>query len=97
MEEFGLTLRQLDSDLRKEREVEAGVLVSNVERFSIAQERNIVPGDIIVEADRKPVKNIDDFKSIIESKKPGDALMIRVKGTNGNYRFVALSIPKETS
>jgi serine protease Do len=97
MEEFGLTLRQLDSDLRKEREVEAGVLVANVERFSIAQERNIVPGDIIVEADRKAVKNIDDFKSIIESKKPGDALMIRVKGTNGNYRFVALSIPKETS
>lgn len=97
MDELGLTLRPLDADTRREREVQGGVLVNDVERYSIAHERNIVPGDIIIEADRKSVKDIADFKSIIDGKKAGDALMIRVKGQDGNYRFVALSIPSDPS
>jgi len=97
MEKLGIILRPLDSTMRQERDVQAGVLVDDVERFSVAHERNIVPGDIIVEADRKPVKDITEFKSIVDGKKAGDALMIRVKGPDGNFRFVALSIPKDPS
>jgi serine protease Do len=97
MENLGLTLRPLDSDTRRQRDVQSGVIVDGVEQFSVAHERNLVPGDIIVEADRKPVKDIAEFKSIIDTKKSGDALMIRVKGSDGNYRFVALSIPKDPS
>ncbi len=97
MENLGLTLRPLDADTREQRDVQSGVLVDNVERFSVAHERNIVPGDIIVEVDRNPVKDISEFRSIIDGKKAGEALMIRVKGPDGNFRFVALSIPKDPS
>lgn len=97
LETLGLVLRPLDSTTRSERGVDGGILVHDVERFSVAHDRNIVPGDIIVEADRKPVKSISDFKSIVESKKSGDALMMRVKGTDGTFRFVALSIPHDPS
>jgi len=97
LDDIGITLRPLDSDLKTEREVEAGVLVEDVQRYSIAHERNIMPGDIIVEADRKPVNDINEFQSIIGAKQEGDALMIRVKGQDGNYRFIALSIPGDPS
>jgi serine protease Do len=97
LDNLGLVLRPLDRQTRSERGIEAGVLVDSVERFSVAHQRNIVPGDIIVEADRKAVGTIDDFTSIIESKQAGDALMIRVKGSDGNFRFVALSIPADPS
>jgi len=97
MENLGLTLRPLDSDIKEERDVQSGVFIDNVEQYSIAHERNILPGDIIVEADRKPVSDIETFKEIIDSKQSGEALMIRVKGSDGNYRFVALSIPADPS
>ncbi len=97
LENIGVTLQQLDNELKKEREVDGGVLIHSVANFSPAQQRGIVRGDIIIEADRKPVKNMADFRSIIDSKKPGDALMLRVKGSDNSYRFVALSIPKDPS
>jgi serine protease Do len=97
LENIGLTLRQLDSETKQQREVEAGVLIQGVSPLSPAQQRGIVRGDIIVEADRKKVNTMSDFRTIIDSKKPGDALMLRVQGTDKNYRFVALSIPKDPS
>jgi serine protease Do len=97
MENLGLTLRQLDSEIKNQREVEGGVLIQNIASLSPAQQRGLVRGDIIVEADRKKVNNLTDFRTVIDSKKPGDALMLRVQGADKNYRFVALSIPKEPS
>jgi serine protease Do len=97
IDNLGISLRSLDAATRNDRGVDAGILVENVERYSVAHERNIFPGDIIVEVDRKPVKNITDFTSVVDGKNAGDALMIRVKGSDGTFRFVALSIPKDQS
>ena len=52
-------------------------------------------GDIIVEVDRKEVTSVSEFEKIVKSKKPGDALMLRVKSTNGGSRFIAVQIPKD--
>ncbi len=97
MDDIGITLRPLDADTKQERDVASGILIDDVVRYSVAHERNIMPGDIIVEADRRPVNDIEEFKSIVDGKQAGDALMIRVKGQDGNYRFVALSIPSDPS
>jgi len=56
---------------------EEGVLVVNVEPSSLAQNAGILEGDIIQEIDRKPVKNISDFRRAI--KEAGKSILFLIK------------------
>lgn len=92
---LGFTVTKADQKTRRERKVDSEVLVSSVKRYSEADSRQIQPGDIIVEADRKSVTSVPEFEKIVKSKKPGDALMLRAKGLDGGSRFIAVQIPKD--
>lgn len=91
-EKLGFSVSVLNSRVKNERKVDGGVLVSDVEKFTEASERGIQNGDIILEADKKQISNIQKLKDIIESKKNGDALMLRLKDKNNLLKFVALEI-----
>lgn len=94
-ESLGFSVKRADAKLMKDREVNSSVLVANVKSYSEAFNRGLRENDIILEADRKPITTINDFQKVIKSKKPGDALMMRVKGPQGGARFVAVMIPKD--
>ncbi|HTR81860.1 MAG TPA: Do family serine endopeptidase, partial [Bacteroidota bacterium] len=94
-DDLGFSVTKADAKIRKERKVESEVIVSDVKRYSEADDRQMQPGDIIVEADRKEVTSVPDFAKLVKSKKPGDALMLRVKSANGASRFIAVQIPKD--
>lgn len=91
---LGLSLRALSSDQRNDRDVEAGVLVTGVTPLGEAATRGIQEGDIIIEADKKPLASPSDFRRIIESRKAGDALLLRVKRAGGQIMFLAVQIPE---
>jgi serine protease Do len=93
-ETLGFSVRKAESRLMKDRDVNSSVLVANVKSYSEAFNRGLRENDIILEADRKPVTSLSDFQKVVRSKKPGDALMLRVKGPQGGARFVAVMIPK---
>lgn len=93
-ETLGFSVRKAESRLMKDRDVNSSVLVTNVKSYSEAFNRGLRENDIILEADRKPVNSLSDFQKVVRSKKPGDALMLRVKGPQGGARFVAVMIPK---
>lgn len=93
-ESLGFSVRKADSRTMKEREVASNVLVGEVKTYSEAYNRGLRENDIILEADRKPLGNISELEKIVKSKKPGDALMLRVLGAQGGARFVAVMIPK---
>jgi serine protease Do len=53
---------------------ESGVMISNVEPGSPADNVGLNPGDIIDEIDRQPIKNLQDYKKAI-AKAKGDCLL----------------------
>ncbi len=53
-----------------------GVIVGKVEKNSPAEKAGIKPGDIIIEADGKVIKNFDDLLLTVSSKSPGQKIKI---------------------
>ncbi|MCX7984259.1 MAG: Do family serine endopeptidase [Bacteroidetes bacterium] len=93
IESLGITIRTLDSKLKREYKVEKGVYVERVEPFSHAQERGLVKGDVILSIGDKNVGSVEEFRNELKRLKSGDAVMLRVKGSDKKIRFVAIEIP----
>jgi serine protease Do len=91
--QLGFAVKKADSRTMKERDVSSSVLVTGVKQYSEAFNRLLQDGDIILEADRKPVSTVAEFEKIVKAKKQGDALLLRVKGVQRGLRFVAMNIP----
>ncbi len=94
----GLELAPLDDGLRSkfkiDPKVKAGVVVTEVTAGSIAAQRNIKAGDVIVEAAQEPVKTVDDIhKGIDKVRKSGrKQVLLRIEDSKGDMRFVAVPI-----
>lgn len=94
LKSLGVTVEKLTSDKKDDYGVEYGVVISKVERGSIAQESGLAPGTIIQKADRQKIETPYDLNKIIKSKKPGDAVLLQVKYKNIS-RMEAIIIPEE--
>ncbi len=94
VKELGVTVKSIDSRTKKQYDVDKGVLVSNIEDMSAAQERGLRKGDVVTEVGGQKVATPDQFESAIKKLKPGDAVMLRVKGQDKKMRFVPIEIPK---
>ncbi len=91
-EKLGFSIKSLTSEMKKQFDVENGVYVQSVKRFSNAADRGLYPNGIILEADRKTVKSTKQLKDIIDSKDTGDAILLQVKYKE-TTQFVAIEIP----
>jgi len=89
---LGFGVRGTTSAEAKALNIEKGVIVSDVKPYSEAANRAIRKDDIILEADRKPVNAPGDLKRIVESRKSGESILLRLKRDN-TTAFVALQIP----
>jgi serine protease Do len=92
-DDLGLTVKNLTSKDETDFGLSEGVLITDVKPFSRAEDQRLFAGLVIVEADKEPVENVDDFKSIIDSKR-GSAVLIKVVDKDGNNRFVGIEIPE---
>ena len=90
---LGLSVRSLTSDEKKELDVDRGVMVADVKPYGEAFNRAIGKNMVIVEADRKQVSSPADLKKVIDARKPGDSVLLRIKSERGTS-FVAVQIPK---
>jgi serine protease Do len=95
LQSLGLKVKNLPSDVKEKLKVENGVQVAEVKTYGEAFNSGIRPNYVIIEADKKKITSASDLKRVIESHKPGDAVMLRVVDPEGNPRFVAVQIPKE--
>jgi serine protease Do len=68
----------------------AGIVVVNVAPESPAAEAMILPGDVIKEINRKPVKNVDDFMQKIDKTKAGEPLLLLI-AREQNRLFVTIT------
>lgn len=90
---LGFKVEKLTDKVKKEYNIDNGVLITDVKRFGIAAGRNMFPNGVIVEADRKAIKTTAELKEIIDNTKPGNAILIKVKYPEVT-RIVAIQIPE---
>jgi serine protease Do len=67
-----------------------GVVISRIEPGSLAEEAGLQRGDVIVEVNRKPVKNIEEYNAAVTKTKENEAVLLLVK-RQGGMIFVTIS------
>jgi serine protease Do len=98
-ETLGLTVRTLDQELAGQLGLDldnvTGVVVTDVKAGSAASEAEIEVGDIIMEINRKPVRNIKDFRdAITKAQKDGKALL-RIRTEDDVSRLAILPLSEK--
>jgi serine protease Do len=92
-DDIGLTVKNLNERDMKDYNVRQGVLITEVKPFSKAEDQRLFAGLIIVEADKKEIKDVNKLTAIVDAKR-GSALLLKVVDKEGNNRFVGLEIPE---
>ncbi len=94
--DLGLTLAALDSDARNRYHIGndvQGVVVTDVNPDSPAGDRNLRPGDVIVEVQNQPVKTPDDVTKRVQADiKAGRKVELLLVNRGGDLTFVALRL-----
>ncbi|MGE5320027.1 MAG: DegQ family serine endoprotease [Hyphomicrobiaceae bacterium] len=77
---LGLSVQTLTPELAKQFKLEdqTGVLISAVQPGSLASAANLQAGDLIVEADRMPVRNIGDLHRALDAA-ANDRILLLIK------------------
>ena len=96
----GVSVSDIDSAARRRFNIPGairGALVVNVESGSNAAEAHLQPGDVIIEINRKAVRNADDAVTLSDRVK-GDRVLLRVwsrgDGGPGGTRYVVVENAK---
>lgn len=79
--ELGMTVQRLTPQIAESLGLEKtdGVVVSAVDPGSAADEAGIRRGDVILEVDRKPIPNIDEYKKAIAGISKGKGVLLLVR------------------
>ncbi|MFO7446717.1 MAG: Do family serine endopeptidase [Ignavibacteriaceae bacterium] len=91
-DEIGFSVQNLTSKDKNDYKTESGVKITDVKKFSKAEDQRLYKGLLIVEADKKKINNVAELKNIVDNKK-GSALLLRVQDAQGNSSFVGIEVP----
>ncbi|HPO64060.1 MAG TPA: Do family serine endopeptidase [Candidatus Kapabacteria bacterium] len=91
-DKLGFTAETLNKDIKENFDVKQGAYVTKVKRYSLAEQRGLVPNGVIIKADRKEIKSPSDLKKIVDSKKSGETILLHLKYKD-QTRIVAFEIP----
>ena len=75
---IGVTGMDLDAETAQKNNLVEGIYVKDVETFSAAEKGGIKIGDVIIKADGKDVKTMDELNEIKNSHNIGDTMTITV-------------------
>ncbi|MEJ2688716.1 MAG: DegQ family serine endoprotease [Deltaproteobacteria bacterium] len=80
-DDFGLTVQELTPDLAKSMGIEdtVGLVITDVDPGSKADEMGLKRGDIILEADRRPVKTVKQLRDILKKLKDDESVLLLIK------------------
>jgi S1-C subfamily serine protease len=87
-----MQVTNIDNTIKDKYDVKNGVLVTSVDNFSEAFMRGIRENYVITEADKKKISNVDDLAEIVNGKKDGDSILMRIVTPDKQERIVAVEI-----
>jgi serine protease Do len=90
---LGLVVQEISPEMQRRLGIQdsQGVIITNVESGSIAEEAGLRPGDVILEINKRQIKNLDDYRKAIDSVKSGQTALLLVK-RDKNTLYVALRV-----
>jgi len=88
--DFGLVVQNITPEISKHLNIKdkKGVIVTDVLPGSPAQNIDIRSGDIIKEINRKPVRNINDFKETMKKANVKEGIVLLIKRENMTFYIV---------
>ncbi len=91
--DLGITLKELTPELARNFDLSetSGLVVVQVERNSPAAAVGMRPGDIILEIDQEPMKDLEQFIDKIKNYKVGDTILFLTK-RRGTTLYMTLKI-----
>jgi serine protease Do len=91
--DLGITLKELTPELARNFDISetSGLVVVQVERNSPAAVVGMRPGDIILEIDQEPMKDLEQFMDKIKNYKVGDTILFLTK-RRGATLYITLKI-----
>ena len=91
VELLGMPVEELTEENAKQLGIETGigVVISNVKSGSQAEKSGLLPGMIVLEAERQAVSNIDTFKEIINDIDQGKGILMLIRTSKGS-RYIFL-------
>ena len=92
-EDLGFTVSNLSSKEKADFKVDHGVVITDVKRFSKAEDTQLAKGFVILEADKKKVNSVTELRSILKDKK-GSAVLLKLQDGRGNNFFRGIEIPE---
>lgn len=96
---LGLRVQNLSPELIERMRLKAGtagVMITDVESGSAAEDAGLSPGDIITEVAQKPVTNVEEFHAAVqENAQPGKSLLIGYIRDRVQHDITVIRIPKE--
>jgi serine protease Do len=96
---FGIQIQNMNQELASRMGITGsdGVAVMDVDADSFAEDIGLQKGDVIMEINRKPVKNTDDVRNVQKTLKSGDDVAFKVmrrgQGNRTSTYFLAGQLP----
>jgi serine protease Do len=94
-EDVGMGVSELTPELARGYGIteKRGVVVTQVESGSPVEEAGIKEGDLIVEVNREPIKNLGEYNSATKKVKRGDKILLLITREN-HSQFVVITLVK---
>jgi serine protease Do len=82
---LGLTVKEITPELARNLGLSetSGLVVVQVENNTAAAKAGLRPGDMIIEIDQVPIKDLEEYHSKIQDYKKGDTVLFLVKRRGG--------------
>ncbi|MBN2244465.1 MAG: Do family serine endopeptidase [Candidatus Aminicenantes bacterium] len=79
--DLGISITELTPGIARRYgfQTESGVVITEVRRFSVAEENGLAVGDIILEVNREEIISVEDFEKILNKLDPGDAVLMLIR------------------
>ena len=91
---IGIAGIDLDETTAKKYNLVVGIYVKSVEDFSSAEKGGLKAGDVILEADGKSIKSMDELNEIKNSHQIGDTMKLKVN-RNGSEKEITLTLGEQ--
>jgi len=91
---IGISGIDLDETTAKKYNLVTGVYVKSVEDFSSAEKGGLKSGDVIIEADGKTIKSMDELNEIKNSHQIGDEIKLKIN-RDGKEKEITLTLGEQ--
>ena len=91
---IGITGMDLDEETAKANNLVVGVYVKAIDDFSAAEKAGLKIGDVIIQADGKDIKTMDELNEIKNSHQIGDQMTVKVN-RDGEERELTITLGEQ--